>query len=288
MALEALAKIDDPALRRMSAVSAIRVLAGETNTDIFQFFEDTVGRDHLGERNQQFNLYALIEPDPAAAANWAAGLPADAEYRNDILSRVLEQWKDRAPKAAREWMEKQESAASGAEGSALNSLGSLWRARELLDAGKPQEAISALSNITEGGQALGNIAWELVRQDPAAAAQWALDLPDGKAREAVAGTVAANWTQRDPAAAAKWVEQLPAGPSRNAALLPMITNVVEQDPESASRWVSLYTDPEKRAISIRQVYSNWSARAPAAAREWVRTFPGIDEQWKTKFLRQNP
>lgn len=206
------------------------------------------------------------------------------------MTLVYARWKELDPKGALDSLETRTSNAAENEvqGSALAELTRIWRASDLLNAGKTQEAIAAMSSVTTGGVELGNFIWKLADEDPIGTGQWVLDLPEGKARETGAGTVAARWTPKDPAAVAEWVEKLPPGASRNAALLTMISTVVGQDPESASRWVSLYTDPQKQAISIRQVYSNWATRDPAAARDWIRSLPGRDERWKTKFLRQNP
>lgn len=67
--LEALAKIDDPALRRNSAMDALQVLARETNTDLSQFINDAIGIDNLDViKERSFALSDFIESNPAAAA----------------------------------------------------------------------------------------------------------------------------------------------------------------------------------------------------------------------------
>jgi hypothetical protein len=287
--METLAKIDDPSLRRSAAVGAFRVLAQETNADFFQFLDDAIGRDNLGElKRRAFAFNDVVEANPSGTANWAASLPP--EHRSDVMSQVLERWKEIDPQAAKEWIESQNasSPATGTSEQALADLGRFWMASELLDAGKPQEAISALSDIRNGGLMVGNLAWQLTLEDPVATGRLALNLPECQARETVAGTVAAYWTTRDPSAAAKWVEQLPSGPSRDAALLTMISAAVEQNPESTSHWVNLYNDPQRQIISIRQIYGQWTAEDPEAARKWIKSLSCVDERWRTKFLRQNP
>jgi hypothetical protein len=286
--LEVLEKIDDADLRRRAALGAMEVLAQETNSDPLRFFEDTIGLNHLNEINRiQFPLEALVQWNPSAAANWAAGLPL--EHRSDVTGQLLERWRELDPQAARNWIENQTAASSAkTPAPALADLARVWTASELLNAGKTQEAISALADVRTGGPMIGIVTQKLIGEDPVATAQLALTLPECQARADVAGTVAAYWTTQNPAAAAQWVQQLPAGPSRNAALSPMISAFVDQDPESAAPWVGLYTDPQTQVLNIRLVYGHWTARDPEAARKWFNSLTCVDEHWKTKFLRQNP
>jgi hypothetical protein len=87
--------------------------------------------------------------------------------------------------------------------------------------------------------------------------------------------------------AAKWVQQMPAGITRDNALGPLVFKLAQYDPETASKWIGLFSDSKQQRINVENVFRYWRTRDPAAAREWVKSQPGIDKQWKTKFLRQN-
>lgn len=286
--LEALAKIDDPGLRRKTAIDAMRVLARETTTDIPQFLEATIGRDHLNDISRSpFALHDFIDANPAAAAGWALGLPP--KDRSELLSQVFERWSNIDPHAAKDWIENSASSSEAkTEGPALAELNRLWNATELLEAGNMQEAISMVSNLSDEVLLIGNITDKLARNDPAATGDWILSLPEGKTREMGVQTVAWRWVLKDPEAAVAWLEQLPAGKARNGAIVTAIGHVVEEYPEKASRLAALEMDPQSQAMSIKLVYSRWAVRDPEAARNWVRALRGVDERWKTKFLRQNP
>jgi hypothetical protein len=287
--LEAVAKIDDPGLRRSAAFSAMQELARETNTQPFQFLEDAIGRENLGMMNiSSFSRHTdAVESNPVAAANWAAALPA--ESRNEFLNWVLDTWKHSDSKAAMEWLRQNAAASSpSGEGTSVSAFAKVLLADRLVADGKTAEAMTALAQVTEDGTNFRDVSWKLAREDPEAAARWAAALPDGKARDYTANQVAETWVVRNPAAAAQWVEKLPPGTTRNEALAGMINGIVEIDPEGASRWAALIGDPKRRAASVERVYGEWFRRDPAAAREWVRTIPDVDERWRTKFLRRHP
>lgn len=285
--LEALAKIDDPGLRRKTALDAMRVLARETTTDIPRFLEATIG-DHLNDIvRTPFALNDFIDANPAGAAGWALGLPP--KDRPEFLSQVFERWTNIDPHAAKDWIENNASSSEAkTEGPALAELNRLWNATELLEAGNMQDAISAVSSLSDEVLLIGNITEKLALNDPAATADWILSLPEGKTREMGAQTVAWRWVLKDPEAAVAWLEHFPAGKARNGAIVTAIGHVVEEYPEKASRLAALEMDPQSQAMSIRLVYSRWAVRDPEAARNWVRALRGVDERWKTKFLRQNP
>ena len=56
-----------------------------------------------------------------------------------------------------------------------------------------------------------------VKEDLAAAAEWASNLPEGKGQETVLVIVVGQWASQDPVAAKEWVEQLPEGEGKNEA-----------------------------------------------------------------------
>jgi hypothetical protein len=169
----------------------------------------------------------------------------------------------------------------------VSDFGSIFKAIDLLDAGKSKDAIAALSKVTEGGTLISTVAGKLAYQDPIATAQWVVDLPESQARQVSAGVLAGAWTARDPAATAAWVEGLPAGATRDEALSGMIATLLDHDPEGASRWVPLFTDPTQQDV-VRRIYFFWAQQNPAAAQEWVRNLPGVDDRWKARFLKQYP
>lgn len=286
VALEALAKIDDPNLRRKAAFGAIHELANETNTQPFPFLEEAIGRENLSAMESEFTYRAdAIVANPSGAANWAAGLPD--ESRKLFLNWILESWQRLDSKAAVEWMQQQRAGESTEEGgNSATAFANIVLANRLMAEGKTAEAIVALSPAAEEGMHLGLVAYRIAADDPEAAAHWAATMPEGKNRDEVVGEAAGTWAVRDPAAATQWIEQLPAGALRNQALAGMIERVFELDAEGASRWAPLITDPDLRITNIERIYFEWAHRDRTSAREWVRNVPNVDERWRAKFLRR--
>jgi hypothetical protein len=287
VALEALTKIEDPSLRRKTAFAAMQVLARETNTPPFLFLEEAVGRDNLAAIEiDSISQSDAVAADPPGAANWAADLPDKS--RQVFLNWILESWQRIDSKAAMEWLQQRSGTSSGREENSVTALANAMLANRLITEGRTTEAIAALSQTTDVGMTFGMVSFKIARDDPEAAAQCAVSMPEGEARERVAADAAETWILRDPAAAARWVEHLPAGTMRNRALDGMIDGIIEIDPEGASRWATLITEPILRRADIERIFGQWSRRDAAAAREWVRNVPNVDEVWRTKLLRRNP
>ena len=104
--------------------------------------------------------------DPKAASAYAAALPA--EMRQESISTAVNYWASNDLNAPAEW---------------INSL-----------SGAPRdEATAAYIN-------------NLVRKDPATAAQWAVTISDAKARDPALQRVASEWLRKDPQQAAAWIQ----------------------------------------------------------------------------------
>jgi hypothetical protein len=61
-----------------------------------------------------------------------------------------------------------------------------------------------------------NIIQTWVTKDPASAANWASQLPDGDTKLAAIDTVSKYWEQTDPNAAATWILTLAEAPAASA------------------------------------------------------------------------
>jgi hypothetical protein len=279
----ALERIDDPDKRRDAAFDSLEVLINETQADPFQFISDTIGLDHLDEVRErlQFDLGELVETNPAAAANWAMQLPQ--EKRAEFLNGVVNIWGDRDPEAMLAWMSEKQ----GTNSPSMAETGQLFAIKQLLDRGKLDEAVASLPRMTQPSDLIIPIADRLGRENPEAASQWISGLPESEAKKEAARGVVERWTEIDPLAASTWVEQLPAGTTRDTALRSMILVLAQRDPETAGKQVELYSDLKERRRGVADVFDYWHKSDPSAAREWVKAVSGVDEHWKTNFLRRH-
>jgi hypothetical protein len=291
IARDVLAKISDPGRRQRLAILALEPLARETLTNPFEFLEEVIGTEHLPKiRNDlPVDFSNLVQADPGGAADWAVRLPA--ESRSDFLSGILYAWTNFDPAAAQDWMEEKSLRESNTlneeQSQPVTDLNRMLTARRLLTEGQKTDALEAISKVTPSDLSFA-IIYDVVEQDPAVAAKWVAGLQSSKMAAEAALPLSIKLTTTDPGAAAAWVQQLPAGATRDSALTGMILRLTEIDPEGASQWVPLCSTPSMRQRRIKTIYQSWLGHDSMAAREWVRNFPGVDERWKVKLLRQYP
>jgi hypothetical protein len=278
-----LERISDPQHRRSACVAALETLTNETKVDPFAFINDMIGVDQLSAvaRQMDVGLRLMVAANPEGAANWAQQLPA--EVRGSFLDKIIPEWKNRDPDSALAWLsQNQESTQASIVGSAQ-----LMTVNQLLDQGKVDEAVASLSQATQPGRLLAAFASRLANEDPLSASQLISKLPESEANKEAARRFTERWTEIEPSAVADWVQKMPSGGTRDSALGSLIFVVAQHDPEAASRWVNLFSNPKQRQDGVDRVFQYWSSRDPIAAHEWAKSVPGVDEHWKTKFLRQN-
>lgn len=149
---------------------------------------------------------------------------------------------------------------------------------------------------------LRTTAFGLFYMDKDAATNWVQRLPAGAAREGAETEIASEWARDDPAAAASWAANLPGEDGRDA-----VTTVVElwarKNTEAAFDWMdhlsgrfrdetlghafssgSLTAPPEKmlalastisdgrlRTEALNALLRNWADSEPELAESWIRT-----------------
>ena len=114
---------------------------------------------------------AQSKADPATAAAWLQGLPAQAET-GPATTQVLESWIQKDPEAAASWVE-------------------------------------ALPPGARHDQAMSSFAQAAAGHDPVAAGAWAVSIGDPAQRRAAAAIVFQKMDQSNPAGARAWLQSLP-------------------------------------------------------------------------------
>ena len=254
------------------------------------------------------------ETDPEAAMKWAGTLESD-KARQDAMSNALTQWADREPekaagatgqiadanarRAARDriagtWAAKAPAEAERwAQGLPVedrySALASVWNATAADDPAKAGQRLAALLPEAAGMEAAGaklaesagTVATAWVNQNPGQAAAWALNLPEGKAREAAVGAIADQWAGTDTMAASTWINGLPSGASRDEAASKLIGKILPTDPEAAFTWAATIADPDKQLNSLKSTINAWKIYNPAAVRATLNN-ANLDEGTRTK------
>lgn len=226
-----------------------------------------------------------IQEDPQEATKWALSRAKPDDLKtsdNEPVRTAFTQWSQTDGAAALAWWT--QLPASPLRESLGNSI-----AASLAFQGKMEEALKlfAPTERSESAGAASSIARVRAERDPVATAAWLDSLPPDFAAPSAVGSLVGVWFTRDPIAVAKWVEAQPAGPRRDAALQAYSGAAAQSDPAAASAWAETISDTETRTKAAEFIYRQISSTDPHEARAWLRGFPGVDENWRERFLRVN-
>ena len=90
-------------------------------------------------------------------------------------------------------------------------------------------------------------------QDPVAAANWSLSLPDERARGQAIMQAVRDWGRDQPTAAANWIHSLPTGQARDTAVASLAFSMVNADPQTALGWVASMSDEQARQRTLQRM-----------------------------------
>ncbi|HYP18121.1 MAG TPA: hypothetical protein VEQ65_12990, partial [Opitutus sp.] len=150
--------------------------------------------------------------DPAAAAAWAAALPADVEHDTALSEIASEVASTDAPRAVQLYALYARSAELSPT---LETLAHQWADQNF---GAALTWTLARPPSAQRESLLARLAFVQARTDPRAAATLATThLAPGERQDEAVIAVLHQWAQLDPSAAASWVAAFPAGPLRDRA-----------------------------------------------------------------------
>ena len=216
-------------------VDGINALSKRPGSDYAQFFDALIGRgpeDGTKFRNALSSLvYTWLDKSPREAAAAIAQLPPEDNQLS--YERVAQMWMQKG--------------------------------------GDKNEPIQWLASLPPGkarSEAFGRVFSDWARNDPAAAAAAAAQLPEAD-RNSINSTIASSWgsSGKDISAAIQWASSQPD--SANA-----IQNVVQsmRDPKQAIALVNSLGLADNVDV-MRNVVGNWAAQDLTAASAWVRQLP---------------
>jgi hypothetical protein len=137
----------------------------------------------------------------------------------------------------------------------------------------PASAASYVANLPEG-KAQNSAATSLIGQwtstDPAAASQWAVGFK-GEAREQALNSVISEWGSNDPEASARWLSELPNDAAKQAAIDTYLGELTSRYPNYAATVVEDMTDERQRHRYISRIFQAWKRSDPGAAEQWLGT-----------------
>jgi len=246
---------------------------------------------------REIALTAWAAADPAAAQQWLAALPADAdkrerrEYelslvrgmarrdtaeavnyiaaqpermRGDLVRVVAKEQFDRGAVQAAQW-------AGHLEDSTMRSAALEMVARRYMSADPPAGAAWAAG--TAGGPdmraAVGRVADRIAEKDVLAALAWTQQLPAGPGQEEAYQQVFSEWARQDPSASSQELLRMNPGRERDMAIHSFSRILVNESPVDALTWAGAISDPAQRLETQIDVARTWHAASPAEAAGWI-------------------
>jgi hypothetical protein len=246
---------------------AVQLLAGVwVARDADAAFEWLVGNSvRIGVASFAELAQQLSYQDPIAAARVANRIPSNA--RGAWIQGVASSYGRADPEGALAWIEQFE----GVPGYDV-AVSELVQGAAAHD---PQAAMRLLASVSDTSLgsyrgAAGSVALYLARQDPAAAAQWALDVTDAQARAFAIGAVAREWAEANAPAARNWAMSLPHGEVRDAALTSLLYGIAE-DMVPDGTLLAAFSVDNARTEASRGVAVILAQRNRDEARTWIES-----------------
>ncbi len=110
--------------------------------------------------------------------------------------------------------------------------------------------------------------------DPAAAAQFALTIPESVSRSMTMRATLGVWIATSPEAAMAWASSLPPGQQRSRTITDVLSALAQRDPVSALHLLERLPKDRARDNSSFNILSEWAKSNPRAAADyWMETIP---------------
>jgi hypothetical protein len=177
-------------------------------------------------------VHSWEQTDLAGVRSYVDTLP-EGEWREKMLTVVARDSMDGDPAEAIQWTD--QLPPGPVRTGLLQTAVTNWAAQD------PQVAMQWVAGVADAGlkdQLAASLSVQYARADPVAAIRYAMNTiqSDALLNGSVAN-IANAWGQADPAAAAAWVEQLPEGDARRMALAQVIDDWVNSNPNAAAAWI---------------------------------------------------
>lgn len=154
--------------------------------------------------------YEAARTQPIVALELAGKLaPNDA--RDELVRHAVRQWAAEDPAAAAAWAD--ELSDPMLRDRALADIAADWGEVDPVAA-----ADLALSLGSSQEEAMAGIVQRWAQKEPALAAAWVLEFPEGPLQQTALENAVKLWADKDAAQAVEWARNLPAGPPRAIAL----------------------------------------------------------------------
>lgn len=261
------------------------------------------GLDPSNYRDMGLLTYAWGKMDPEKAMAYAAEIGGRGQ--SFVTSSVLAGWGSENPKAAMEWFRAQEvsgfeknimarglfdgivqkdvqmASQMAAAETDLELKGQFYDAigrQQMKDSGVEAtrrwiDELIATGNVEPGLLAgtVEQVADRMATENPKGTIEWAMALPEGRARENALEEGVRAWAREDPTAASEYLASMPSSAAKDGAVQDFARVIVREDPKSAVTWAASISDPERRERAMVRTAQEWYQQDAAAASAWAQS-----------------
>jgi hypothetical protein len=190
------------------------------------------------------------------------------------FARLAETWVTLDPDKALAWV-------NGIDFEAIRSqsLEALYAAWAKVDRAKAFEALDQIQDNALRRQVFGDMAGEVIAQDPKGAVEWARRL-EGQERSFAFGLLGSEVAGKDPVLAAQYLDEAIKGGGTNLAGSSerIGYSFALRDPAAAGKWAMELPIGDLQQHAVEGVARALTARDPVAASEWIATLPPGDSR----------
>jgi hypothetical protein len=211
----------------------------------------------------------LAMRDPRNALTQSTQIPA--AIREQWMQGVAQGYAQNDPQGAIDWLA-QFRAEPWYARAATNAAMQLAQ-RDGAAAARLVDRIDTERSGPQAQQLVSMVAQGWANQDPAAAAEWAMDRANPQERMNAIGSVARIWSVQDPAGARQWALRLPQGATRDGALTTMLQATVSRGSSGLDTGLlNAFTSDTARQQAVLQVVQGLAYNDPARARAAVEGY----------------
>lgn len=204
-------------------------------------------------------IEGLITTDPDSAMNYISNLPADDEGRGRYTSMIASEKLEQGLQSALSWFD----SISDPE------LKSGAAFRIAMDYGREDPAAAAAWAVDSGSdRTLGMVAGNYARANLDASLDWALTL-DGENQSAAMGAIFDRWADDDALAASEFLVTMKDGTAKDSAVRSLANELSREDPQSALTWASSIGESKLRNDTIEPLARRWLRSDESAATAWL-------------------
>jgi hypothetical protein len=235
--------------------------AGQSSTVLKKLLMD----DELSEALPSEVLQAVIRQLAMIDAPWAGdyveAMP-HGSLRAELLATLMAQWSADDLPAAIKWAQQLKD--SSLQQPALAHLSYRWIETD------PKGALAFVANHPgEDHQLLAVFVGLWSRDQPEAAAAWAVEHSTKSGMASVAASAVATWAAIDDLAAAEFVLRLPPGNLRNEAAISVMSALAKKDPATGALWTNAFPAGAGKNYAIENLAYSWASQDPGAALAWA-------------------